>query len=111
MGAVQRDLTIEQGVSWSAAWTVHLDGAELDPAVGWAARSQVRAKTRSTEVLHEFTATVSDSVVQLSVLPSESSAWTWRRGTYDVEIFDTSSPPRVVRVVQGTVDVNPEVTR
>lgn len=111
MGAVSRDLTIEQGVTWQAAWQIALDGAPLDPDAGWSARSQVRKKNSDPTVLHEFTANVVGSVVQLSVLPDESSAWVWRRGVYDVELFDDASPPRVVRIVQGSITVSPEVTR
>jgi hypothetical protein len=111
MGAVKRDLTVEQGATWSTAWQVKLDGVDLDPADGWQARSQIRAKIADTAILHQFTANLVDSVVQLSVLPEESSAWTWKRGVFDVEIYDSGDPPRVVRIVQGTVSVSPEVTR
>jgi hypothetical protein len=111
MPAVRRNLTIEQGATWSTSWQVHLDGADLDPTDGWQARSQIRAKIADTLVLHEFTTNVVDSVVQLSVQPAESSLWTWRRGVFDVELFDTSTPSRVVRIVEGSVTVLPEVTR
>lgn len=111
MGAVKRNLTVEQGVTWSAAWTVHLDGQPLNPADNWQARSQVRAKASDPTVLHQFVANVTDSVVQLSVTPDVSSAWTWRRGVYDVELFDSSDPLRVVRIVEGSISVIPEVTR
>lgn len=102
---------MEQGVTWSTSWRVKLDGVELDPSDGWQARSQVRAKITDTAVLHQFTASILDSVVQLSVLPAQSSAWTWKRGVYDVEIFDSANPPRVVRIVEGAIAVSPEVTR
>ena len=111
MGAVHRDLTIEQGVTWAVAWTVHLDGADLDPADGWQARSQVREAAPSIlppGILHEFSASVTGSVVQLSVTAEESSRWVWRRGVYDVEIF---TPSRVIRIVRGSVQVSSEVTR
>lgn len=112
MGAVSRNLTIEQGVTWSTAWEVHLDGEPLDPGDGWAARSQVRAtRSPTAAVLHEFTCTVTDSVVRLSVSPEESAAWLWRRGVFDVELFDTANPPRVVRLIKGFVQVDMEVTR
>lgn len=111
MGAVSANLSIEQGVTWSAAWAVQLDGADLDPAAGWQARSQVRTKKSDPAVLWQFNATVTGSVVALSVLPDDSSAWLWSRGVYDVEIFDNSTPSRVVRIVEGNVSVDAEVTR
>lgn len=111
MGAVKRDLLVEQGTTWSTAWTVKLDGTDLDPADGWQARSQVRAKITDTAVLHQFTTDVVGATVQISVLPDESSAWTWSRGVYDVEIYDTEDPPRVIRIIQGGIKVDPEVTR
>lgn len=111
MGAITRDLQIEQGVTWGVAWHVRLDGVDLDPDGGWQARSQVRAKKADPLVLHEFDAVIVNSTVYLSVTPDVSSAWTWRRGVYDVEIYDTSVPPRVVRLVEGSVGVSAEVTR
>jgi hypothetical protein len=111
MGAVQRDLVIEQGVTWSTAWHVQLDGADLDPGDGWAARSQIRTKVTDASVLWQFTANITGSVVQISVEPEDSSLWSWRRGVYDVEIYDDAAEPRVVRIVQGSVTVSPEVTR
>jgi hypothetical protein len=111
VGAVTRNLTIEQGTTWQQAWRIQLDGVDLDEAAGWQARSQVRAKKVDPAVLHEFTARVVGSVVQLSATADESSAWAWRRGVYDVELADQSTPPRVVRVVQGTISISPEVTR
>lgn len=111
MGAVSRDLLIEQGTSWTAAWTVQLDGVNLNPAAGWQARAQVRADKNAALVLHEFACTVVGPVVQLTVAADDSSAWLWRRGVYDVEIFDNQTPPRVVRIVEGSVVVDAEVTR
>lgn len=111
MGAVTRNLQIEQGTTWSATWQIKLDGAFLDPDAGWQARSQVRAKKTDAAVLHEFDAKVIGSMVYLSVLPDVSSAWTWRRGVYDIEIYDNGAPSRVVRVVQGTINVSAEITR
>jgi hypothetical protein len=111
VGAVKRDLQVEQGVTWSTAWSITLDGVPLSSEDGWLARSQVRAKITDPLVLHQFTANLTGSVVQLSVMPDESSAWTWRRGVYDVEIYDAEDPSRVVRIVQGSIAVSPEVTR
>jgi hypothetical protein len=111
VGAVTRNFTVEQGTSFSAAWHIKIDGEDLDPAAGWQARSQVRLKKTSEDVLHEFDAVVVGSVVQLSVSPDVSSAWSWRRGVYDVELYSDVEPPRVMRVVQGVVTVNAEVTR
>jgi hypothetical protein len=108
MAAVSKDLAIEQGVTWAAAWHVKLDGEDLDPEAGWQARAQVR-KNAAGSVLHEFTCSVVGSVVQVSVTAAESSAWSWRRGVYDVELFSVDG--RVIRVVQGAVSVSPEVTR
>lgn len=116
MGAVSKDLLIEQGVTWSQAWQVQLDGVDLSVSDGWVAFSQVRTSVADPAVLHEFLTSVTyptgaGSVVQLAVLPTDSAAWLWRRGVYDVEIVSNSVPPRVVRIVQGSVLVSPEVTR
>jgi hypothetical protein len=84
----------------------------------WSVRCQVRAEIDSTEVLAEWDSTdpetlpcgVADGVVTLSVPASVSSAWTWLRGRWDIEVVSPSGDI-VLRVDWGTIVVRPEVTR
>lgn len=108
------DLIIPQGVSFELQWPIeNLDGSHID-LTDWRVRAQVRKSTVSSDVLHQWSdvlgnATVTNSRVSLIVQPADSSAWTWSRGVYDVEIFHTDG--RVIRITQGTIRVNREVTK
>ena len=106
-------LTIPQGTSWGVAWPITEDGepAEID---SWTVKAQVRETVTSTAVLYEWssdaeTALTADSRVVLLVAPNVSTAWTWRRGVYDVEL--TSPDGAVYRISEGVIYVSPEVTR
>lgn len=105
------DLLIPQGATWEMHWPIqNTDKSDADLS-GWDARSQVRASRSDDTVLHEFDASVSGSDVVLKVSAAESSAWDWRQGVYDVELFKDEAVVRVVRVTQGTITVDLETTR
>ncbi len=100
------DLSIPQGTTWAQSWQI--TGYDLTGTT-WTARSQVRRSPGDASVLHEFTAAIADDIVTLTVTPAESTAWTWHSGVYDVEI--ESAAGVVLRVAQGSVRVDREVTR
>lgn len=109
MPAVTTHLTIEQGTDFSHGWSVKVNGALINAT--WTARAQIREHAAATTVLHTFAASVnSDGSVVIAVTPAQSSAWTWRSGTYDVEIVNADAS-LTLRVAQGSVQVSPEVTR
>jgi hypothetical protein len=88
-------------------------GADLD-ITNWTVHSQIRARTPATEVLYEWStvdgnATAGAGFFTLDLSATESSAFTWRSGVYDVEI--TSPQGKTTRAKQGPVKVSPEVTR
>lgn len=106
-------LTIPQGVHWGIAWPITQDGEPLD-LTGWTVKAQIRKNIESDTVLYEWSnaagnVTVNDSQVTLLVSPATSTAWTWERGVYDVEL--TSPSAIVYRIAAGPVYVSPEVTR
>lgn len=112
MPALQRDFIIEQGTSWAHAFQVKVDGTPI--GAGWTVRSQVRERASSPVVLHEWStaagnAAVVASAVQLTITPAQSTAWTWSRAVYDVEV--TSPAGATYRVAGGRIVVSPEVTR
>lgn len=102
------DLVILQGSTWEMHWPIVDDTGAPAVLTGWSARSQVRLTRSSTDVLYEFAATISGSDVVLTVDAATSSAWVWTSGVYDLEIFNDT---QVVRVTQGRVSVDLEVTR
>lgn len=109
MPAVQRDLKIEQGTDWSTGWRVTVNGAPIDAT--WTARSQVRKTVAATEILHTFAADVDAAGnVVIAVTPTESIPWTWRTAVYDVEVVNADAS-LTLRLAEGRVTVDPEVTR
>lgn len=109
MPAINRKLVIEQGSDWSHGFRVIVDGAYIDET--WTAASQVRATAGSATVLYEFEPEVTeDGAVILAVGAAESAAWTWREGVYDIEVTNADESV-TLRIVEGKVVVDPEVTR
>lgn len=107
------DLLIAQGSTWGLIIPViNPDGTAAD-LTGWEPRAQVRKNVKDSTVLYEWSvddgnASIEESNVILTVPAPVSSAWTWRQGAYDVEVFNGT---QVVRLTQGTIRVDPEVTR
>jgi len=106
-------LAIPQGASWGISWPITEDGeaAALDD---WTVKAQIRSTATNSIVLHEWStelgnATTSGSAVTLLLNPATSSAWTWERGVYDVEL--TSPDGTVYRIAEGPVYISQEVTR
>lgn len=111
MPATETNLTIEQGATFAHGWavTVDIDGINVDET--WTARAQVRRLAEATAVLYEFAATVnSDGSVVIGAPGADSSTWDWRRGHYDVKI-NNADETLPLRVAEGTVTVDPAVTR
>jgi hypothetical protein len=134
--ALREDLVIPQGKSWvGPLWA--LLGEDNAPVSldGKLARAQVRESARDALVLHEWTTTkgniaiyddvvvtirlddgtdlpVRTTAIALTVKPTESTAWAWRSGVYDVEVADLANPDDVWSVVEeSAVRVASEVTR
>ena len=93
--------------------------AEITPVdlTGYSLRMQIRPSPGSTTLYHEANEAnqrlvkVSPEIGQfaLYVSAAESSAWTWRRGVYDLEMTHVASG-LVTRLLEGAVTVSPEVT-
>lgn len=109
MPALKLDLTIEQGSTYSHGWLVTFNGDAIDET--WSARGQIREKVAAEDVLHEFEPTVNaDGSVVVGVDADVSSAWDWRRGVYDIEVVNPDESI-VLRISEGKVSIDPEVTR
>lgn len=109
-------LEIPQGTTWS--WSTAVTNAYGDPVdlrTGYEARAEVRARPSSPVVLYTWSSAAAnldltaDGQVILTVEPAESSAWTWRKGVFDLELTDPDGV--VVRLASGVVVVTREVTR
>lgn len=109
------DLRIPQGTTWQVTVPVlTADNTPVDLA-GYTARAQVRDGYAGATALHEWTVaagnmTLGSGQVTLSVPAATSAAWTWRFARWDLEL---TNPGGVVitRLVEGSVLVDPEITR
>jgi hypothetical protein len=116
MTAATYDFTIEQGATLAKTliWN-DSTGSPVD-LTGYTARMQVRQSVSSTTVLLELTSadgeiviTPSTGTIVLNFPAATTAAITWRHGKYDLEL--ESSTGIVTRLIEGQIDVSPEVTR
>jgi len=91
------------------------DTDEVIDLTNYTARMQIRETQPSAATLYEGTTdddiTIDGAAgkVSLEIPAATTAAWTWVRGSYDLEVV--SAAGRVFRIAEGTVRVKPEVTR
>lgn len=83
---------------------------------GYSAKMQARSSVTSDEVLLELSTANGKIVIvplegklTLTMSPAVTSAMTWRRARYDLEI--TAGDGNVTRLIEGEITVSREVTR
>lgn len=111
MPAVQKDIMIEQGVTFQFV----VDVVYGDTIAGFAAKMQIRKYVDSTEVLAEFSTddgqiTVNNATKQVVVtVPAEETLlYDWGSGVYDIELRGGG---KEWRLAKGRAFVSPGVTR
>lgn len=108
------NLVIPQGATWGNLWPLKDSDGNTPTLTGWDGRAQVRTTHASDVVLYEWSTALGNlnlttEGLLLTVEPAVSAAWDWSKGVYDVELFHTDGT--VIRLTQGAVTVDPEVTR
>lgn len=109
MAQVQ-NIYIDQGTTFSFTIAVSDQYGDLKDLSDYTAASQMR-KSFYTNTSIDFTADISsplDGEVTISLTAEETSAIKAGRYVYDIEINSTEE---TVRVLEGIVVVNPEVTK
>ncbi len=116
MTAGSYNITIEQGATFRLQLTL-TDGVEPTPLTGYTGRMQIRQKIMSTDVLYVLTTenggltiTELEGKIALYISDEDTAAFGFRNAVYDLELEDGGSG-EVVRVLQGSIYVSPEVTR
>ena len=113
MAAAKLNLTIEQGTTFAKRLTWRDKNKRPVPLTGYTARMQVRPTAASAEIITELSTangriTLGElGVIQLNLTASETSAL--KAGVYDLEMTDGDG--RVTRLIEGKINVSPEVTR
>jgi len=112
MAAAYQELFLEQGTTFNTSITLDdIDGVPFD-LTNVQAKSQIRKSYYSANTTAEFTVSINDptSGVIILVLSSPvTSNIAAGRYVYDVAIKDTAN--NVTRVLEGIVNVLPQVTR
>lgn len=115
MAALEYDLVINQGETWSIAFPV-MDGAGAPLVVdGWTARAQIRQYVHDLVPLFEWNNTTVDNAivagvsVQLLLTPTDTASWGFNTALYDLELTDPEG--NVTRIAEGKVLLKAEITR
>ena len=112
MPAAYQELFLEQGTDFTT--TITLDDVYSVPydLTGVSAKSQIRKSYYSSNATAEFVTTINtptDGTILLSLDSANTSNIYPGRYVYDVVIKDSANT--VTRVLEGIVNVNPQVTR
>lgn len=113
MAAGTYNIVIEQGTTFELPVTVSMD------LTGWTARMQIKTAVGVNPSILDLTtanggitidADVAESDVVINIPAATSAGWPaeFVKGVYDLEIVSPTG--RVMRLIKGTVAVDPEVT-
>ena len=120
MPAVEKDLIIEQGATFTHTF-IKRDAAKVAVSLaGFDARLQIREEITSSVFLLELTTANGGIVLEansetgridLYIGATVTEGITWVAGVYDIELVETADPDNVARIVKGSFSVDPEITR
>ena len=113
MAAGYQELFLEQGTDFST--TITLDDVYGEPFMltGYIGKCQMKKSYYSTTVVAEFGVNITDpigGIISLQLDSPTSANVAPGRYVYDVVIKDTTGANTVTRVLEGIVNVLPQVT-
>lgn len=109
------NITVNQGENYDLTATLtNADGTPVNIS-GYSLRGKVKYSYGSTGVLVDLAPTIVNPVsgiINFTLTPSETAALPITVAVYDIERYVSGQSPEatVVRVLQGTVTITPEVT-
>jgi hypothetical protein len=112
MAAGYQELFVEQGANYSTSITLDDSNGDAYDLTDYQAKSQMKKSYYSTNATAEFTTTISspgDGIITLSMSSNTSANIAAGRYVYDVIIKSSSNT--VIRVLEGIVNVIPQVTK
>ena len=112
MTAATYDLVIDQGSDFAIDLTITESGSAKN-LTGYSGRAQMRSTHASSSVTASFTVSVvnaSAGTMKMEMSSSVTAGVAAGRYVYDLEIH-TSGDATVKRLIEGSVTINPEVTR
>ena len=111
MAAGTYNFVLDQGATFTRQLTVKENGSAMN-LTGYSVASKMRSTHDTSTVAGTFTCTISNAsggIITISMTSSTTAAIEEGMYVYDLEI--TSSGGTVTRLMEGSVTVNPEVTR
>jgi len=111
MAAGTYNFVLDQGATFNRQLTVKDDGTVMN-LTGYSVASKMRSTHDSGTVVGTFTCTVSNATGGIILMSMTSSTTAGiEEGIYVYDLEMTSGGGTVTRLMEGTVTVNPEVTR
>lgn len=103
------DYRIEQGSTFSMTITITDENGAVYALTGATAAAILR-ETYASSAHTDFTCSVAEStgVITVSLTAAETAAITITSGVWDIELTEGTT---VTRLLQGTVEISPEVTK
>lgn len=110
--AVYANISIDQGSDFTSTVTVEGSDGLIYDLTGYTARGQIRKSYTSTTAVNFATAINSPTqgTILLTLTAAQTAVMRAGRYLYDIEIVQTSTN-KVIRVVEGQVEVNPRITQ
>lgn len=117
MAVARQNLTVYQGADYQQSLEVRDESSVLMDLTGYTFRGQAKVAYADANPVLEFEFTLRDQgtepgVVDMRITAADTSALSISKRTtykYDIEMVDTDSIVR--RVVEGNIDLHPEVTK
>jgi hypothetical protein len=113
MTAATYDLVIDQGSDFAIDLTI-TDAGTAKNLTGYSGRAQIRSTHASSSTTASFTCSIvgaaTDGILKMELSAATTTSMTPGRYVYDLEIH-TASDAIVKRLIEGSVTINPEVTR
>ena len=111
MAAGTYNFILEQGATFTRTLTVKENNSAMN-LTGYSVASKMRSTHDSSTVAGTFTCTISDAANgKITMAMTNSTTAAIEEGIYVYDLEITSGAGTVTRLMQGTVTVNPEVTR
>ena len=115
MVAAKKDLIIEQGADFYKH-LIYKDSNKIPKILtSYTAKMQIRATHGSKDVLFELSTansriviTANDGKIELMIGNTLTSAMTFTKGVYDLELIDSGGS--ITRLIEGTITVTKNVT-